>query len=307
MTLEKVEARIEERPSMCPGCHKTFTQTRHYPGFTGTDRDWMPHMCESCRAGRAEMAAASLEEAVRSERFERMGVPPMFRDASAGTWFSHGGNAKAVQARARGLNWMDAYDRGGEDIPALTVLSGPPGSGKTFWAWVIAKHVGIMRGKSVSFTLFDDVIRDLRGAWGDGDGGPPEVERLNKYRRTELLVLDEVSRHAVSAKSVQAHLYQLVAVREQWYRPTILTTNETGKELSDLLGPALVSRMTAWDGLWSFVGIPDFRVVKRNVKQHKGGTSGNGSTPLATGSVLAADHDRGAVDREQPTNPTRDA
>ncbi len=141
-------------------------------------------------------------------------------------------------------------------------MSGPPGSGKTFWAWAIAKHVGITKGQSVELALFDDVVRDLRGSWGDGDGGPSEATRIQRYRRVDLLVLDEVSRHAMTAKAVQSHLYSLVAVREQWYRPTILTTNETPETLTEMLGPALLSRVTAWNGLWLFKA-KDYRIEQR--------------------------------------------
>lgn len=274
MTGLSVEA--QERVGVC-ACGGVLPQVRVVTGFREEDAKWVPSRCGACRNAAMTVEAKRDEDAAREARVRVLGVPPMYRDASPGTWQVRPDtwDAAAVDSKLnaikhRAVDWMRRYDVGVKDeqarseVPAIVVLSGPPGTGKTFWAWVIAKHVGVEHGRTVTVSLFDDVVRDLRGTWGDGDGNSEsEAARLARYRQVDLLVLDEVSRHAMSAKSVQHHLYSLLATREQWYRPTILTTNESGTALAEVFGPALMSRVMAWDAGWSFAGIADHRAEQR--------------------------------------------
>ena len=108
-----------------------------------------------------------------------------------------------------------------------------------------------------------DIIRDLRESWRRraDDDGPSERQRLAAYRSADLLVIDEVSRHALYGEPTQ-HLYDLIAPREANLQPTILTTNESAAGLEDLIGPALTSRAAGAGGLWEF-GTTDLRIVRR--------------------------------------------
>jgi DNA replication protein DnaC len=143
----------------------------------------------------------------------------------------------------------------------IAVFAGGCGTGKGHLAWSIARALAQTRGVVTKVVVLSDVIRDLREAWNPRDDGPSEAERLGKYRAAELLVIDEVSRHAFFGQPVQ-HLYDLVAWREVQMRPTILTTNELGDDLVTVLGPALASRAAGWNGFVDF-GQADYRLTHR--------------------------------------------
>ena len=51
---------------------------------------------------------------------------------------------------------------------------------------------------------------------------------------------------------VQQHLYDIVDDRLEHHRPTILTSNEDAEGISEILGPALMSRLSGAGGIIRF-------------------------------------------------------
>jgi DNA replication protein DnaC len=258
-----IETTFREQTVPCPTCGVPLRQSYVLSR-------WQPSVCTACQDRERDRANTARKAATLAERAADLRVPAMYAEVAPETWQTHGSAASqraCLRILLRGGLWLQAYDsRSVATVTAISVFTGPPGTGKNFWAWAIAKHVALVHGGRVSFSTFDDVVRDLRGMWGAGDGGATEAVRLTKYRNVDLLVLDEVSRHAVTAKGLQPHLYQLIAHREQRFLPTIVTTNETGADLVEMLGPPLMSRVTGWDGFWDFSAIDDYRLTHQAVR-----------------------------------------
>lgn len=246
---------IGTRPATCPRCSGPSSELR-------LARRWSLLLCPECeRKDREEQEAAEAELAASTRAallLKALDVPPLYADATLESFVPHG---SPEDQRLQGANLQRAHRYVAEwpHVPAIVVFSGPPGTGKGHLLWAIARAVAT-KGAPARVAVLSDVIRYLRAAWDRTDTGPSESARLDTFRIPTLLGIDEVSRHAFFGQP-QQHLYDLVNHREMYLRPTILTTNEGGEQLSALLGEALSSRCAGWGGIWKFGG-PDFRLER---------------------------------------------
>lgn len=257
----------EERTVDCPrGCGRTVAQQKIMTF-------WTPPICRECQAADdAREAHAAVDMARRQRRddaLKSLDVPLLYRDATLESFRIHGDDTnrhrqgRVMQLARRYLAmWPERQNLETlGQFPVVAIFRGQPGTGKGHVAWSIAKHVALEEYGRVIFTTLADCIRDLRDTWRR-DADASESQRLAKYRKADLLVIDEVSAHAFYGEPTQ-HLYALVAYREERLLPTIITTNESPEGLSALLGPALESRAAGWNGVWNF-GTADYRVERLN-------------------------------------------
>jgi DNA replication protein DnaC len=95
------------------------------------------------------------------------------------------------------------------------------------------------------------LIRELRDTW-NRDSGKTYDQVLAGYVETDLLVIDEVSRHAFYGNQIHQHLYDVIDTRIEYRRPTILTTNESEEGLVEVIRPALFNRVEGEGGVVPF-------------------------------------------------------
>lgn len=254
------------RPAPCPRCTGPSSEIR-------LARVWSPLLCDVCqRADREEQEAAEAARAASTRAalaLKALDVPPLYADATLESFVPHG-SPEDQRLQASVLDRAHRYVADWPHVPAIVVFAGPPGTGKGHLLWAIARAVAT-KGSPARVAVLSDVIRYLRAAWDRTDTGPSESARLDTFRTPTLLGIDEVSRHAFFGQP-QQHLYDLVNHREMYLRPTILTTNEGGDQLSALLGEALSSRCAGWGGIWKFGG-PDFRLER--ARRRNGGRRGH--------------------------------
>lgn len=237
---------------------------------------WQPKFCRECNliavdiAAQAERAAA--DDKRRADALAAIDVPLLYRDATLETFQFHGPpddqrrQARVIQLARRYLGtWpsRQSIETLGR-FPVVTIFRGAPGSGKGHVAWAIAKPVAVEYAGRVVFTTLADCVRDLRETWRS-DSDASEKQRLYRYRKADLLIIDEVSRHSFYGEPTQ-HLYSLVAYREERLLPTILTTNESVEDLAGILGAAVESRAAGWSGVWDF-GSADYRIERRRAQE----------------------------------------
>lgn len=255
----------EMRDAVCH-CGTAFTQVKLY-------RNWNPDECEKCREAtyRAHEARkqADREERDLVARFNELDVPLLYTDVTLGNFEPHGNEedkkhqGRSLQLARRFLaDWPDRQKLS-VGFPQVVIMRGTTGSGKGHIAWSIAKTLVAEHGARARFGKCSDLIRELRDSWHAADG-PSESERLRRIRELDLLVIDEVSGHALYGEPSR-HLYDLIDHRQERLRPTIVTTNETAEGIAALLGDALVSRAAGWGGMWSF-GNHDFRPEARKLR-----------------------------------------
>lgn len=267
---------MEYQVGKCRSCDEPAEERRLNRG-SKPPGEWQRGECAMCETRRL----AADEQERRQRRAEKalyaINVPPLYDSATLDTFIAHGTPeqmAKQQHALAFARKFVEDFGddsleppfRPFGEAPPVTVFLGSPGTGKGHLAWSIAKAVATEYGASAMVVVLSDVIRDIREAWNKSDNdGPSEAERIRKYRGVDLLVIDEVSKHAFFGQP-QQHLYDLVANREMHMRPTILTTNESGESLASVLGPALASRAAGWDAVIDF-GTADYRMARRAMRR----------------------------------------
>lgn len=258
---EKITPRFPERPSEedwsvveCPNCGKDWKSPW---GSKGQAKEM--RRCDECQ----KLQDEAQRRRQRRERHERIvgkvEIPPLFRDAYIQTFKGHGppdDRAKREIVRKLANRYIEVWPR----VPSVVLMVGAPGTGKGHIAYSILRRLQVDQDVVPWFVKLPDLIRDLREAWGRYEG-PTEKERLRRYREADLLVIDEISRHAFYGEP-HRHLYDLVDYRVEWLRPTILTTNENLQEFEDIVGPAILSRIAGESGVWDF-GETDYRPQRR--------------------------------------------
>lgn len=244
---------VEEREAQC-ACGTVIRQQRN-PKLRGPMAGWWPDKCGNCVATERQGQEQERETNLRAARLHDLGVPPRYTLARLDTFSPHGDDAnKARITRLANVarRFVSEWPKPAND---LLVFRGGPGTGKGHLAWAIARALTLEYSASIRFAKLPSVIRDLRESWRGQ--GATEEHRLRAYREPDLLIVDEVSRHAFYGEPTQ-HLYDVLDDRMDWCRPTILTTNESEDGLAALLGPALLDRVVGYGGLVDF-GDTSFR------------------------------------------------
>jgi hypothetical protein len=245
---ESLEQFGQTRESTCR-CGATFTQTRMV-------RDWVPWGCSKCRGAIDDEIRASTAEATRVVQFTALGVPELYRGVRLDSYELWGDYDQKLR-QGRMVQLARRYLANWPHVEAVVVFRGAPGTGKGHIAWSLVQQLVTEQRISALVCKLADAVRDLREAWRS-DEGPSEAARLLDYRDPDLLVVDEISRHAFYGEP-HRHLYDLIDYRVEHCRPTILTTNEDAAGLAEMLGPALVSR-SAGSGIWEFGSSGDYRL-----------------------------------------------
>jgi DNA replication protein DnaC len=235
---------------------------------------WGPLLCEACVAERHPVVP-EVSVDVRARRLEALGVPREYRDATVANYETRPPESTPAQqalfrtARAHARFMVEHWRTRDDDptYPHISLFAGEPGGGKGHLEWAIAKAVAVDHGADVIFVTLSDLIRDLRSAWQQG-AKFSEAAALARYRRADLLVIDEVSTHAFHGEPVQ-HLYDVVAWRSDAWRTTIISSNHpihpstapgALPPVDVVLGHPLYSRLQRWNGIVEFPDY-DYRLV----------------------------------------------
>lgn len=253
MNLVKVAATFEsvEIDGECATCLRPvrFTQLRWSDG-----RHLPPSArCADCLAAEAAPDPASDAQngrhAAQGRRRRDFVVPPLYEGATLDSFVLWGTEAER-KAQGRVLRTMKKYAAKFPDVPALVLLKGNNGTGKGHLTWAVARAV-VAKKHTVTVVKFATMIRELRASWRTGDG-PSEEQQLRTLRTPDLLVVDEVSRHAFYGDNVSQHLYDVVNERMEQRHPVLLTSDESVAGIKAILGPALIDRLEGEGGTLDF-------------------------------------------------------
>lgn len=183
------------RPGCCVDCSASLTvpdMTLGGPGF------WMANIrCEPCKTKR--IAEIKADDTSRRLDWLASRVPPEFC-----AWDEMRGNS-GLLARARGK--FDLRKRRG------LILHGPSGTCKTRVAWQL---------------IADALLSGLNFSWHWLDASDIESAPADATQAT-LLVIDDLGAETKSGRG-ESNLLRIIRKRCDWHRPTVITTQLTGKE-----------------------------------------------------------------------------
>jgi DNA replication protein DnaC len=142
-----------------------------------------------------------------------------------------------------------------EDIKSITsesiVLRGKTGCGKTHLAVsILLKNLGI----DSKFISVPGLLLKIRSSF---NGGPEtEEEVISKFSGYKTLVLDDLGAEKTSEFSITT-LYLILDQRISEERQTIITTNLSQKEIEDVFGVRIASRLSGMENIK--INMPDYR------------------------------------------------
>ncbi len=168
----------------------------------------------------------------RRERQVRQVLPPRFHEARI---------AELPAARMQALgDWLKMPGDG-------LLICGPTGTGKT-WAAAALTRLLIEAGRQVVWRPASEFFRELRESLTGHPGTATERDVLGLYSSTEFLVLDDLGAGAGSDFE-RRFAVEVIELRMNQLRPTIVTTNWTLQEISDRIDDRLASRLSAFKRL----------------------------------------------------------
>ena len=156
-------------------------------------------------------------------------------------------NLEEEQNKRKALNIASQYIEGNN---FNTILTGKAGTGKTHLAMSILKEVNEQSKpyKKCLFVSVDELMRLIRESYGSNSDDFTEQRLIDISIQADLLVLDDlgaetgnINAQKSASDFVVRTLYAIMNGRID--KPTIFTTNLTGKQLYQLYDEKLVSRI----------------------------------------------------------------
>ena len=197
-----------------------------------------------------------------------------------------------ARALARGRRFVDELVPGGE-IRALCFF-GPPGTGKTHLLVGMLRELAWKKGIRGRYEEFFLLLSDIRDGYAKGMSSREWLEPL---RSVDVLAIDEVGKGGKNREFEQGVLDEIISVRYNAGKPTLLATNypragstwkfgadgELGETLEQRVGSRIYSRLHEMCDLLEVHGT-DRRKDEHETREVRGSTS---ATPTGARSAAA--------------------
>ena len=143
------------------------------------------------------------------------------------------------------------------------LFQGGPGLGKTHLSLSIAQAV-IDKGYGVIYVSAPNILSRLESErFGNNAERKGETEQF--LNECDLLILDDLGTE-FQTKYTSSAVYNIINTRLITNRPTIISTNLSGKEIQELYGARMMSRIIGMLDRVEFIG-NDIRQIKRRERK----------------------------------------
>lgn len=177
-------------------------------------------LCESCEQKYREEAEqkASLERRIRLKTAFDDICPPLYRET----------DLKRIYGPFSAIAESWQYS------PTGLLLEGYAGTGKTRAAWHILKRM-TEEGRSCYGLTATQFAKAASDQWHDSrEEKGQAIEAMDRCRRTSILLIDDLGKQKMTERA-EVELYDVLEHRTNNLKPTIVTTNATGEQLSKML------------------------------------------------------------------------
>ena len=202
-------------------------------------------------------------------------LPPKFLDRTLSAYRAYSPAQQRALLRAR--RFVDEFVPGASGQRAL-LFCGPPGTGKTHLLAAMLRELAArkcVRGRYEEFFL---LLSDIRDGFSRGLSSREWLEPL---RQVDVLAIDEIGKGGKNREFEQGVLDEVISVRYNAGRPTLLATNyprpgttgwefradgQAAENLEQRVGPRIFSRLHEMCDLIDVTG-PDQREVQHDARK----------------------------------------
>lgn len=177
-------------------------------------------------------AEAKKNEQKINARFKQSGIPKRFENASFDNY------VVTIPKQNQMLDVCKQFLTNFQSSIGL-IFIGKSGTGKNHIAVSLIKHIIFEEQKTGLIIKASKIVRSIKETWNGC--GMKESQVINEYTSTDLLVIDEIGVQ-YGAPFGKKILSEIIDDRYEDKKPTILITNHTLKELSEILNDPSVDR-----------------------------------------------------------------
>jgi DNA replication protein DnaC len=185
-------------------------------------------------------------------------------------------NTDQAKAVARSRRFADEFVPQAAGVRAL-LFCGPPGTGKTHLLAAMLRELALRKAVRGRYEEFFLLLSDIRDGFSKGMSSREWLEPL---RSVEVLAIDEIGKGGKNREFEQGVLDEIISVRYNAGRPTLLATNypragstwkfgaegEVAETLEQRVGSRIYSRLHDLCDVVDVVG-PDHRKEQHDVRE----------------------------------------
>jgi DNA replication protein DnaC len=202
-------------------------------------------------------------------------LPPKFLDRTLSAYRAYSPAQQRALLRAR--RFVDEFVPGAAGQRAL-LFCGPPGTGKTHLLTAMLRELAAGKGVRGRYEEFFLLLSDIRDGFSRGLSSREWLEPL---RQVDVLAIDEIGKGGKNREFEQGVLDEIISVRYNAGRPTLLATNyprpgttgwefradgQAAENLEQRVGPRIFSRLHEMCDLIDVTG-PDQREVQHDARK----------------------------------------
>jgi len=202
-------------------------------------------------------------------------LPPKFLDRTLAAYRAYSPAQQRALLRAR--RFVDEFVPGAAGQRAL-LFCGPPGTGKTHLLAAMLRELAAKKAVRGRYEEFFLLLSDIRDGFSRGLSSREWLEPL---RQVDVLAIDEIGKGGKNREFEQGVLDEIISVRYNAGRPTLLATNyprpgtvgwefradgQSAENLEARVGPRIYSRLHEMCDLIDVLG-DDQREVQHDARQ----------------------------------------